>query len=428
MERWYVLGMTCLIYAINIADRYVVSTVLEPIRLELHLTDTGVAILTGVPLALFYVTFGLPISWLADRSNRRNILAVALIVWSGFTMLCGTSRTYWQFLLGRIGVGAGEAGGLPPSSAILSDCFPAGRRPMAFTVLALGAPIGAWLGADMAGAVARAYGWRQAFIALGAPGLLVGVLVYLTIREPVRGRMDAVSATHKPSMLDSLQFLWSQRAAFNVLMTTGVCSFWGWGLIWWTPVFLMRTYGLDVGEAGAVTGPIHLLGGILASLGTALLLSRPSMIDPRRVLWVLIIGVGCTTIPSFLAYWTHTLWFAKLMFWIFIPAIYFYIGPCMGLLQNLAPNNMRSMFIAWSLLVGNIFNLIVAPSFIGMLSDWFSRGHASDAASLRMALLILAPTGFWATWHAYRAMKTVVADQARAVGYTVNGGSPTAQL
>ncbi len=418
VERWYVLGMTCLIYAINIADRYVVSTVLEPIRLELHLTDAGVAFLTGVPLALFYVTFGLPISWLADRSNRRNILAVSLIVWSGFTMLCGMSRTYLEFLLGRIGVGAGEAGGLPPSSAILSDCFPAERRPMAFTVLALGAPIGAWLGADMAGAVAHAYGWREAFIVLGAPGLVVGILVYLTIREPARGRLDAVTDEHKPSMLDSLRFLWSQRAAFNVLMTTGVCTLWGWGLIWWTPTFLIRTYGLDVGEAGAVTGPIHLIGGILASLGTAWLLSRPRMVDPRRVLWVLVIGIGCTTVPSFLAYWTHTLWFAKCMFWIFIPAIYFYIGPCMGLLQNLAPNNMRSMFIAWSLLVGNVFNLIVAPQMIGMLSDWFARGHGSDAASLRLALLILAPTGFWAAWHAHRAIRTVVGDQQRAVGYT----------
>lgn len=417
LERWYVLGMTCLIYAINIADRYVVSTVLEPIRLELHLTDTGVAFLTGVPLALFYVTFGLPISWLADRSNRRNILAVSLIVWSGFTMLCGLSRTYTQFLLGRIGVGAGEAGGLPPSSAILSDCFPSERRPMAFTVLALGAPIGAWLGADMAGAVAHAYGWRQAFIALGTPGLLVGLLVYLTIREPVRGRLDAVNDPHKPSMLESLRFLLSQRAAINVLMTTGVCSLWGWGLIWWTPTFLMRTYGLDVGAAGAVTGPIHLIGGIGASLGTAWLLSRPRLTDPRRVLWVLVIGIGAATVPSFLAYWTHTLWVAKCMFWLFIPAIYFYIGPCMGLLQNLAPNNMRSMFIAWSLLVGNIFNLIVAPQVIGLLSDWFARGHDSDAASLRSALLILAPTGFWAAWHAYRAMRTVEADQERAVGY-----------
>ena len=421
-ERWYVLAMTCLIYAINIADRYVVSTVLEPIRLELHLTDTGVAFLTGIPLALFYVTFGLPISWLADRSNRRNILAAALIIWSGFTVLCGLSRTYWQFLLGRIGVGVGEAGGLPPSSAILSDCFPANRRPMAFTVLALGAPIGAWLGADMAGAVAHAYGWRAAFIVLGAPGLIIGIMVYLTIREPVRGRLDAVGKAPQPSMLDSLRFLLSQRAAIHVLMTTGVCSLWGWGLIWWTPTFLMRTYHLNVGEAGAVTGPIHLVGGILASLGTAWLLSRPSMTDPRRVLWVLIAGVGLTTVPSFLAYWTHTFWFAKCMFWIFIPAIYFYIGPCMGLLQNLAPPHMRSMVIAWSLLVGNVFNLIIAPQFIGALSDWFGGAQGSDAASLRLAMLALTPAGFWATLHAYQATKTVIADEQRAVGVCLTTG------
>jgi MFS family permease len=417
IERWYVLVLTCLIYALNIADRYVVTTVLEPIRLELRLNDLGVATLTGVPLALFYVSFGLPISWLADRSNRRNILASALVLWSAFTMFCGLSRTYWQFLWCRIGVGVGEAGGLPPSSAILSDCFPAERRPMAFTVLALGAPIGAWLGADMAGAVAHAYGWRAAFLALGAPGLVAGVVVYLTVREPRRGRLDAAQDVHQPSMLDSLRFLLRQRAAVHVLMTTGVCSLWGWGLMWWTPTFLMRTYALDVGEAGAITGPIHLIGGIAASLGTAWLLSLPRMRDPRRVLWLLVVGVGLTTIPSFLAYWTHTLWIAKCMFWIFIPAIYFYIGPCMGLLQNLAPHHMRSMFIAWSLLVGNLLNLIVAPQVVGFLSDWFAGGHANDAPSLRLALLILAPTGFWATWHAYRATKTVIEDESRAIGY-----------
>jgi MFS family permease len=373
-----------------------------------------VAFLTGIPLALFYVTFGLPISWLADRSNRRNILAVSLIVWSAFTVFCGRSTTYWQFLLGRIGVGVGEAGGLPPSSSILSDCFPAERRPMAFTVLALGAPIGAWLGADMAGAVAHAYGWRAAFIALGCPGLIAGLLVYFTIREPARGRLDGAGDDPKPSMLDSLRFLVSQRAAVHVLMTTGVCSLWGWGLIWWTPTFLMRTYGLNVGEAGAVTGPIHLIGGILASLGTAWLLSRPALRDPRRVLWVLVIGVGMTTIPSFLAYWTHTLMVAKAMFWLFIPAIYFYIGPCMGLLQNLAPSHMRSLFIAWSLLVGNLLNLIVAPQAVGFLSDQFSHGEGPTAASLRLALLVLAPTGFWAMAHFFFAMRTIVKDQTRA--------------
>ncbi len=124
VERWYVLIVMCLVYAINIAARYVVTTVFEPIRLELHLTDAGAAFLTGVPLALFYVVFGIPIAWLADRSNRRNIVAAALIIWSGFTVFCGLSQTYWQLLVGRVGVGVGEAGGTPPSTSIVSDYFP----------------------------------------------------------------------------------------------------------------------------------------------------------------------------------------------------------------------------------------------------------------------------------------------------------------
>jgi predicted MFS family arabinose efflux permease len=418
VERWYVLIVMCLVYAINIGARYVVTTVFEPIRLELALTDGGAAFLTGVPLALFYVVFGIPIAWLADRSNRRNIVAAALILWSGFTVFCGLSQSYWQLLMGRIGVGFGEAGATPPSTSIVSDCFPAERRPMALSVLALGAPIGAWVGADLAGAVAQAFGWRAAFFALGVPGLLLGVLVFLTIREPKRGRLDAIGGEGKASFSDSLRFLWRQKAAFHVIMASGVCSLWGWGLVWWTPTFLMRTYNLNVAEAGAVTGHIHLVGGILATAGAAWLMSRPYMVDPRRVLWTVGSVIGFATIPSLLAYWTHSLWIAKMMFWIYIPTIYFFIGPCMALVLNLAPSNMRSMFTAWSVLVGNVFNLIVAPQFVGIMSDWFGRAHGADAASLRLALLVLAPTGFWATWHFYMAAKTVVADEKRAIGYS----------
>ncbi len=418
VERWYVLILMLLIYAINIADRYVVSTVLEPIRLELHLNDAGVAFLTGIPLALFYVAFGIPISWLADRSNRRNILAASLIIWSAFTALCGISKNYWQFLAGRVGVGVGEAGGTPPSTAIVSDCFPADRRPMAMAVLALGAPIGAWLGADMAGAVAHAYTWRMAFVALGIPGLVVGVIVYLTVREPPRGRLDAIVDDMKPSLMTTLKFLWVQKAAFHVVMGGGLCALWGWGLIYWTPTFLQRAYHLDVGQAGEVTGNIHLIGGSLATAGTAWLLSRPFMASPQRVVWLLAGGVALTTIPSMIAYFTHTLWVCKLMFCIFIPAIYFYIGPCFGLLNNLSPCHMRNMFIAISLLVANILNLIVAPWVVGFLSDYFAGPHGTDAASLRAALLCLAPTGFWAAYHLYMASRTIVEDQKRAIGYT----------
>ena len=418
LQRWYVLIVMCAVYALNIAARYVVTTVFEPIRLELKLSDSGAAFLTGIPLALFYVVCGIPIAWFADRSNRRNIVAASLVLWSGFTVLCGLSVSYWQFLLSRIGAGVGEAGATPPSTSIVSDCFPAERRPMALSVFALGAPIGAWLAADVAGAFAQAYGWRAAFYALGVPGVLLGLLVFLSIREPRRGRLDALAGDHKASMLESLGFLWRQRAAFHVIMASGVCSLWGWGLVWWTPTFLLRTYGLNVAQAGAITGHIHLIGGILSTVVAAWFMSRPLMLDPRRVLWTLAWVTGCATRPSIAAYWTHSLWLAKLMFWTYVPAIYFFIGPCMALVLNLAPSHMRSTFTAWSVLVGNVFNLIVAPQAVGFLSDWFGGTHGADAASLRWALLVLAPTGFWATWHFILAARTVVPEMQRAVGYS----------
>ncbi|MGH8252727.1 MAG: MFS transporter, partial [Steroidobacteraceae bacterium] len=329
------------------------------------------------------------------------------------------AQTYLQFLIGRVGVGFGEAGATPPSASLVSDCFPANRRPMALSIFALGAPIGAFLGANVAGEIAQQYGWRMAFYALGIPGILLGVLVFLTIREPKRGQLDARDSADKPSMMTSLRFLWTQRAAFHCIMASGVCCLWGWGLVWWTPTFLLRNYGLNVAQAGAVTGNIHLVGGIIATAGAAWFMGRPYFHDPRRIFFALAWVIGLSTIPSFIAYWTSSLAVAKLMFWLYIPAIYFFIGPCMALMLNLAPSNMRSSFTAWSGLVGNVFNLIVAPQVVGIMSDSFAGPQGSNAASLRLALLVLAPTGFWATWHFVLAARTAVADQERAIGTLV---------
>ncbi len=416
-QRWYVLIIMMLAYTINIADRYVMSTVLEPIRLELNLTDSGVAFLTGVSLALFYVTMGIPLSWVADRYNRKNLLAASMAVWSAMTALCGMSQGYMQLLLARIGVGIGEAGGTPACNSIVADYFPANRRAMAMTVFALGAPIGAWLGADMAGAVAAEYGWRAAFYVLGIPGIVLALIVYLTIKEPARGRLDAVTDQPAPPIVETLKFLWSQKAAVHAMMGSGLSALWGWGLMWFTPTFIQRTYGLDVGEAGAVVGPIHLVMGIAASLFTAWLVARPAYTDPRKILRLLSVVTALATIPSIIAYWTSSLSIATAMWWLFIPAIYFYIGPAFSLSQNLAPPKMRAMFIAISLLIANVFNLIVAPQGVGLLSDYFAGPGGADAASLRLALLVLAPTGFWAAWHYWRAEKYIIEDQKRAVGY-----------
>lgn len=416
-QRWYVLIIMMLAYTINIADRYVMSTVLEPIRLELNLTDGGVAFLTGVSLALFYVTMGIPLSWIADRYNRKNLLAASMATWSAMTALCGMSQGYTQLLLARIGVGIGEAGGTPSCNSIVADYFPANRRAMAMTIFALGAPIGAWLGADMVGSVAAEYGWRAAFYVLGIPGIILALIIFITIKEPARGRLDAVSDQPAPPVLETVKFLWSQKAVVHAMMGSGVSALWGWGLMWFTPTFIQRTYGLDVGEAGAVVGPIHLVMGIVASLFTAWLVARPAYHDPRKILRLLWVVTALATIPSIIAYWTNSLSVATVMWWIFIPAIYFYIGPAFSLVQNLAPPKMRAMFIAISLLIANVFNLIVAPQGVGLLSDYFAGPGGADAASLRSALLVLAPTGFWAAWHYWRTEKYIIEDQKRACGY-----------
>ncbi|HVW69631.1 MAG TPA: MFS transporter [Steroidobacteraceae bacterium] len=414
--RWYVLIMMCLVYTLSIADRYTVSTVLEPMRIDLHLSDAGIAFLTGVSLALFYVLFGFPISWLTDRKNRRNIITISLVAWSVMTTLCGLARNYWQLLAARIGVGVGEAGGTPAANSIISDYFPAGQRPMALTIFSLGAPIGAWVGYNVAGAIANQYGWRAVFLALGTPGILVGAIVFLTVREPKRGCLDAENPDTAPSFITTMRFLWEQKSAVHVMVASALCALWGWGLTYWTPMFLMRTYGLNAGEAGAITGNAHLVGGTAATLFTGWLMGRPSMADPRRIVRLLGIGIGLATLASAIIFWTHSLALTKALFWIFVPAIYFYIGPCFGLLNNLAQCRMRAMFCATTLFVANVGNLVIAPQVVGLLSDWFAPSSGPNAESLRLALLCLVPTGFWATVHYFLSTRNLLSDHARALG------------
>jgi MFS family permease len=415
-QRWYVLIIMMLVYAISIADRYVLSTLLGPISKELNLSDSGAASL-GIPLALFYVLMGIPLSWLCDRTNRRTLLAASVAAWSAMTALTGFTRGYWDLLLARVGVGIGEAGGTPACNSILADYFPADRRSMAMTVFALGAPIGAWLGSDLAGYVSTSYGWRSAFLVLGIPGIILAGIIVLTIKEPKRGRLDVVADDKTPTIPETLKFLWSQKSAVHAMWASGLSAFWGWGLMWFTPLFLQRSYGMDEGEAGRLLGLIYLVGGIGASLITAYVVARPAYTDPRKIARLLAVVTAIATVPSFLAYYTYDLNVATVMWWLFIPAIYFYIGPAFALCQNLAAPKMRAMAVAISLLVANVLNLIIAPAIVGGLSDFFAGPNGADAESLRLAQLILAPTGLWAAWHYWRAEKYIVEDQKRAIGY-----------
>jgi MFS family permease len=414
-DRWYVLAVLTVTYALNIADRFSISTLIEPIRLELHLSDSGIAFLTGVALALFYVTVGIPIAALADRANRRNILAIAIAVWSGMTALCGLAQNTWQLMLCRFGVGIGEAGGTPPSTSILADKFPAPLRPMALTIFALGACLGAWLGSSVAGAAAEHSGWRAAFLVLGIPGLVLALIVGLTVREPVRGQLDTAASSLRPGTLAaSLRFIASQRSAVHLLVGGSVATLWSWGLMWWTPAFLQRSHHMTVGQAGELLGRMHLIAGTAGTLLAGWLMGRRKAADPRHVSRLLGWVTALTTIPSIIAYWVVPDRAATVLLWIFVPAVYFYIGPILGLLQNVVPAHMRAMTCAILLFTANVANLVIAPQAIGWLSDWFRMSFGAGDESLRWALLLLAPTGFWAAWHLWASAATIREDAARA--------------
>jgi MFS family permease len=423
-DRWYVLAVLTAVYALNIADRFSIATLLEPIRRELQLSDSGIAFLTGFALAMFYVTVGIPIAALADRTNRRNILAVSLAVWSAMTALCGLARNYAELLLARFAVGIGEAGGTPPSTSILADKFPPAVRPLALTIFALGACLGSWLGSSVAGAAAEHAGWRHAFLVLGVPGVVLALLVAVTVREPRRGQLDS----HAPGpdvtrltafaiyqqLADTARFMAKQRSAVHLVVGGSVATFWSWGLMWWTPTFLQRSHRLSVGEAGQLLGLAHLVAGTAATLVAGALMGLPKARDPRFVARLLAWVTALATIPSILLYWVPSAQSATLLVWIFVPAVYFYIGPILGLLQNVMPANMRASACAILLFTANVANLILAPQLIGWLSDWFAGSFGAGRESLRWALLLLATTGFWAAWHLWVSGRTIREDEARA--------------
>ncbi len=436
-RRSYVLGLLTLVYALNIADRFSVSTLIEPIRLELHLSDSGIAFLTGGALGLFYVTIGIPIAALADRSNRRNILALSLAGWSAMTALCGFAQNYWQLFLGRIGVGIGEAGGTPPSSSILADEFPPQRRPMALTIFALGAPLGSWLGSSVTGQIADLFGWRGAFRALGIPGVLCAIILWTTVREPRRGASDAggsrsgaaegssaVSAAGRAAdtsivnlwttFIDTLWYVFRHRSALHLLLGGSVATFWSWGLVWWMDAFLVRSHHMTFARAGELIGPMHLIAGTGGTLLASWLMTVRRAADATYITRLLAWVTALATVPSIALLLVDSRWALTVLLWIFVPAVYFYIGPILGLLQNVVPPHMRATTSALILLGANVGNLLLAPQLVAGLSDTFANVFHAGAESLRWAMLALAPTGFWAAWHLALAGRTLREDEAAA--------------
>jgi predicted MFS family arabinose efflux permease len=394
--RWYVLALLTSVYAVNIADRFMISTLIEPIKADLRLSDSRVALLTGTALAIFYVTAGLPLALVADRRNRRNLIAAALFAWSLATAACGLIRTFWQFMIARILVGVGEAGGTPPSQSLVSDYFPPRSRALALTIYSIGASLGSMIGA-ISGAISEHWGWRAAFFVLGLPGAALALLILGTVREPARGRLDAPQpARDLPNFRKTLSYTRRHPTLAHCLIGGSVFTLWSWGLMWWTPSYLVRSHHLTLGAAGGALALINGVGGSIALIATSFAMPFVEKRGPHAVPLFTAAVIAAGTIPSIIAFATSSASVAVAMLWIFIPLSYCAFGPIFALVQNLAPAEMRSQAAALLLFFANIANLVLAPQLVGAVSDALAPRFAAE--SLRLALLPLALCGFWAAW------------------------------
>ena len=414
--KYYILGLLALTYALSIVDRFLLGILLPQIKAELQLNDSLLGLLSGVAFALFYATLGVPIARLADRFGRKYVISVSLAIFSAMTALCGAAVNFLTLFLARVGVGIGEAGTTPASLSIISDLFEKERRSLAMAIFSVGANVGMLAGFIIGGYVAVQYGWRQAFLIIGGPGVIVALVILFTMREPQRGLADGLATTaERPrySLWSCARFLLSQPAYRNIVLGLSMMLLVATGVIAWLPSFLTRSHGMQADEVGRLLG---LALGLAGPLGTIVLggivADRLSRRDIRWGMWLVGIGalVLCPAYVLVIAAPTGSLAIAAY----FIPALFgiFFQGPTAALSQAVSPVSMRATSGALLLLIGNLIGLGLGPLAIGVLSDMLEPQFGQE--SLRYALLVAPAAAVIGAIFYFRAARTLRDDIARA--------------
>jgi predicted MFS family arabinose efflux permease len=389
-RAWGMLCVLCFVYVLNFLDRQLLGILAKPIQDSLHVTDGQLGLIGGFYFALFYCFIAVPVGWFADKTNRVTVLSLACAVWSAATMCCGLATSYPQLVLARMTVGFGEAGGVPPSYAIISDMFPPGRRGMALGLYNLGPPIGAALGIAFGASIAAAFDWRYAFITIGVVGLLTAAAVRLFVREPVRGRFDAnVAAAAKVGFTESLRMFFSRRTLVLAAFGSGATQFITYGMGNFATLFLMREKGMTLREVAvyyALALGIGMSAGMVVSGRVIDRLTRRSRAAYGTVPALSLVFA----LPLYIAFvWAPT-WQLSLVFLTGSMMLnYFYLSSSVALVQEEVRPDQRVMSGALLLLVMNFIGLGLGPTYVGAASDWFA-AHGSHH-SLQVALYTLTP-------------------------------------
>ena len=411
--RNYTLGILTLVYTFNFIDRQLLSILQEAIKTELLLTDAQLGLLTGFAFAMFYVTAGVPIARLADRSNRRNIVAASVGLWSFMTAISGFVQNYAQLLLARIGVGIGEAGGSPPSHSIVSDIFPKEQRASALSFYSTGVNLGIMFGFLFGGWLNEFFGWRAAFLVIGVPGIVLAGIVFATVPEPIRGLLENKKASDaQVPFSEVVAGLWQRKTFRHMAFACGLNAFAGYGTVNWAASFFIRSHGMTTGELGTWLALSTGLVGAIGIFAGGFLGDKLGARDTRWYLWV----PGLSTllvVPGMLVVFLTSNTYLALVY-MFVPGFLqnIYLGNSIATTHNLVGLRWRSTSSAILFLILNIIGLGLGPFAVGLLSDMFDPSLGIE--SLRYAMLAVLPTAcVWSSIHFYLASRTLNADLER---------------
>jgi predicted MFS family arabinose efflux permease len=374
-----VLTLLLLAYILNFLDRQILGILAQPIKADLHLTDTEFGAVGGLAFALLYSVLGIPLAYLADKTSRSGVIALCLALWSGFTALCGTAHGYWQLFLYRLGVGIGEAGGVAPSYALIADYFPPERRARALAIFSLGVPIGLSGGTMIGAYIAHAVDWRAAFMVMGIAGIILAPILRLVVRDLPRDRARAAQAP-----LASVFPMVARKPAFWLMaLASSASSLCGYGLALWTPSVLIRSFGLDLVSTANFLASLVFIGGCAGVFAGGWFADRLGTMDKGwyaklpAIAWLI-------TAPTFAAgLMAPNLWLAWPLLLIPNALNILWLGPVTTAVQHLVPQPMRATASASFLLINNLIGLGVGPLLMGRLSDALKASYGVD--SLRNA-------------------------------------------
>lgn len=412
--RRYVLFILTIVYVLSFMDRQILSILLEDLRAEFAFSDLELGLLSGLAFAMFYGVLGVPVARLADRTNRAKLVAVAITAWSVATAACAAATGFFSLFLARTGVGVGEAGGTAPSISLLADYYNRFEMPRAMAFFGTGPVFGAILGLGLGGTIAEAWGWRWAFVVAGLPGVLVGIIVWLTIRDP-----RPVASVPTPAAAAELKFgkalrtlLGNRNYVLATLQHTTAIAM-TYAIASWLPSLLHRSFELERSQVILYTATVFIAGGLLGTVSGGLIAERLVRRTARWQYLLPAIGSICAIpilIAGFVGGFAIGPTVALLALGNFLMQWNF--APLHALIQSVVEPKVRTFAASIVLLVATILGLAFGPAVIGLLSDGYAgaAGQQSLAWALASFVAIVPVSACIGLWGAKWFRESDLAD------------------